>query len=146
MSNYETDPAGLGIGKRFGARDVGGTGGSYVHNNSEREAVFHLVAGEAMSAAQMTATLPAGYSVTDIVYEVTEAFDGTTPGFTVVIGGGTASTEDSLGTIIAATSYTAGSITNLTNVASKDLVITPDTATQGATVGKARIVAKYVAL
>lgn len=143
MSSYESDPAGLGVGKRYGARGIGGTVGEFPQTGSMREIVFELVGGEPVDAATLTATLPANYLIDDIIYEVETIFAGTTPGFTVTIGGGTASTENALGVAIAATSYTAGSITNLSNVASKDVVLTLDAAGLASATGKATVVVKY---
>lgn len=145
MSTYESDPAGLGVGKRYGPRGIGGTKGEYIHEGSVREMVFELVAGEPLDAATLTKQLPAGYLIESIRYEVAEAFAATS-GFTIAIGGGTASTEDSLATIAAAASYTAGAITNLSSTSAQNLVVTVDAAGLASTTGKATIVVKYVVI
>jgi hypothetical protein len=143
MSTYESDPAGLGIGKRYGDRGIGGTVGEFIQDGALREVVFELQGGEPVDAATLTTTLPAGYLIDSIVYEVETIFAGTTPGFTVTIGGGTASTENALGVAIPATAYTAGSITNLSSVTAKDLVLTLDAAGLASATGKATVVVAY---
>jgi hypothetical protein len=143
MSTYESNPAGLGVGKRYGAKGIGGTVGEYAHNDSSRELIFEIKAGEPLDAATLTKSLPAGYLVNDVKYEVTEVFLGTTPGFTCAIGGGTASTEDQLAALAPAASWTVGSATNLSSTTAKDFVVTLDAAALASATGKATIVVQY---
>jgi len=146
MSTFESDPAGLGVGKRYGPRGIGGTVGEYIQNDSLREAVFNLKAGEPVDAATLTKALPAGYLIDDILWEVTTVFNGTTPGFTIAIGGGTATGEHALGTAIAATAYTPGSITNLSSTTTQDVVLTLDANGLAAVTGEAKVIVKYTVI
>lgn len=46
MSTYATNPAGIGVGKRYGARSIGGVGGSLIGLDSNLDVVIHIDAAD----------------------------------------------------------------------------------------------------
>lgn len=145
MSTYESDPAGLGVGKRYGPRGVGGTIGEYIQSGTLREVVIEVVAGEPMSAALFTRSLPANYLIDDVLFEVNEAFNGTTPTIQWAIGGGTAATAETVAAVKAVDTY-AGAPTNLSSTSALNFVLTPNAGAIASTTGKATVVVKYSVL
>src|SRR5690606_4329442 len=71
---YEADPAGLGIGHRYGPRNLGGVAGVYRGDGAEREYIWELMAGEVDATPALTLVLPANYLVESVYDEVEEAF------------------------------------------------------------------------
>ena len=149
MSTYSTGQfnhnAGSNIvGKRYGERGIGGTVGEFIQNDSQREIVFNLKAGEPLDIGTLIKELPAGYLIENVYHEVIVAFDGTTPGFTMVVEGNTAiTTEVSLATITAMTDTVITGMDTLSSTSAENLIVTVDTAGQEATVGEAVIVVIY---
>jgi len=147
MSNYESNPAGLGVGQRYGPRTVGGVNGSFVQNDSQRQVVFDLQAGEPLTGTPMTAPLPANYLVEKIYLEVETAFAATS-GANVSIGGGAAlTTELPLATAIAMTDIgTLTGLGNLSGLTAVNIVLTGDAASIASAAGKARVIVQYKAV
>ena len=46
MSTYESNPAAIGVGKRYGARTIGGVGGTLIGLDSEMDIVVHIDAAD----------------------------------------------------------------------------------------------------
>lgn len=46
MSTYASDPAGIGVGKRYGARSIGGVGGNLIGLDSNLDVVIHIDAAD----------------------------------------------------------------------------------------------------
>lgn len=46
MSTYASNPAAIGVGKRYGARTIGGVGGSLIGLDSEVDVVVHIDAAD----------------------------------------------------------------------------------------------------
>jgi hypothetical protein len=78
MSTYETDPAGLGVGKRYGPLSLGGSGGVTCGANGEFRYVVEVSAEEIAANPSVELRIPASYGViTDVRLEVEEAFPAT---------------------------------------------------------------------
>ncbi len=78
MSNYEQSGPG-GVGKRYGALDLGGTSGITRGNNGEYFLDFETSAPEAEALNGQTFQIPSSYGLISSVYvEVEEGFVGGT--------------------------------------------------------------------
>lgn len=76
MSNFESDPAGLGVSKRYGPLDTGGNMGVTTAESGEGRIVFEVGAQELGASAAYAFTIPEGYArITDVFVETEEAFE-----------------------------------------------------------------------
>lgn len=143
MSTYESDPAGLGVGKRYGPLAVGGVGGELPNTGTQKELVFELTAGEVF-ASGITLPLPAGYLVESLYLEVEEAFAATTEA-DLIIDGGTGLTTGKFDLAVAAAtaSVALGTLTNLSGTSAVNAVLTVDAAGIASATGNARVVVQY---
>lgn len=66
MSDYEADPAGLGVGKRYGPLAVGGVAGKIGGVDASQQCQFMLAAGEDEGLNAMAQQLPAYARITKI--------------------------------------------------------------------------------
>ncbi len=146
MSNYEANPAGLGIGKRFGDRKVGGVVGSFVQNDAQREIVFDLAAHEPMSGVPMTVELPANYLVEEIYLEVETAFVSSSTANLSINGGGALSTALALATAAPMAKVAITGLANLSGTSAVNIVLTGNSTAIGSATGKARVVVRYKAV
>ena len=145
MSNYETDPAGTGVGKSYGTRGVGGVAGAYSESSQDKEFSVELSAGELNRPLSFDlpayALESASYNVSS-TYTVTEAFEaGST--FQMALDGtpaGAIEVLDVLGQ--AAFDPSVGAAIDGTQAAGVISVVPNATAIASAT-GKVRIVAIY---
>jgi len=144
MSTYESDPANLGISKRYGPLRVGGVGGELPNTGTQKELVFELTAGE-IFAAGITLPLPAGYLVEALYVEVETAFAASSTA-ALSIDGGTAEVIV-LSTAQGITSDAIGTMVNLSGTSAVNIVLTPNSnaiATAVADVNPtARVVVQY---
>lgn len=90
MSNYEQDPAGLGVGKRYGPLDLGGVGGKTCTAGNDEEAIFEISAEEA--AVPLEITLFSESLVTGAFLEVEEVFAASSTVVYQIGSGGTPAT------------------------------------------------------
>jgi len=75
MSNYESNPAGLGVGKRYGALSLGGVAGVTCGANGEYALVAEVSAEELAATSSIDIRIPEGYGYIEKVrVEVEEAF------------------------------------------------------------------------
>ena len=150
MSSYETNPAGLGVGKRYGPLHLGGKQGGKKGYGSENEAVFEISFEELAASAAQAIKIPAYSKITNITVTVDEVF-GTGDTFAINMDGNpiteAAVPVSALGiTNPALQSTTAANLVNDTTSA-VDLVLdtalidagTPET-------GSAKIVVEYIKL
>lgn len=143
MSNYSTNPAGLGVGKRYGSLSTGGIAGEYEKDGANREIIFEIKAGETQA---ITLPLPAFYRVETIYYEVETAFAASST-TNMAIGGGVAlTTPIPLSTQAAITSVALTGLTNTSGVAATTIVFTNNANTIASTTGSARIYVQYKAI
>lgn len=146
MSTYESDPAGLGTGKRYGKLNVGGVAGTYRGEGSQSEIIYELAAGEMVNGAPFTVPLPANYLVEAVYLEVEEAFAATSGANFSIDGGDALTTELPLSSAIALTSVALTGLTKLSGTAACNIVLTADAASIASTTGKARVVIQYKAV
>lgn len=146
MSNYEANPAGLGIGQRYGAREVGGTSGTFGFEGSQREAVYELEAGEPLTGVPMTVDLPANYVVETIYFEVEEAFAATSTANLSINGGAGLTAAIALSTAGPLTSKAITGLGNLSGTAAVKMVLTGNAAAIASSTGRARVVVRFKAV
>lgn len=146
MSTYESNPAGLGVGQRYGARTVGGVNGSFVHNDSQRQVVYDLSAKEPMVGVPMTAGLDGGYLVESIYVEVEAAFAASSTANLSINGGAGLSTAISLSSATPLASRVLTGLANLSGVNDVNIVLTGNAAAIASSTGKARVVVQYKAV
>lgn len=146
MSTYESDPANLGISKRYGPLRVGGVGGELPNTGTQKELVFELTAGEVF-ATGITLPLPAGYLVESLYLEVEEAFASSSTANIAIGGGDPLDTAFNLAAASAVTSVVLTGLTNQSGTSAVDIVLTPNAnaiATASAVINPhARVVVQY---
>lgn len=75
MSRYEADPAGLGVGKRYGPLSLGGTAGVTQAASGEGRVVFEISLEELAVTPVLSWEIPENYAlITGAFVEVEEAF------------------------------------------------------------------------
>lgn len=75
MSTYESDPAGLGVGKRFGPLHLGGVAGITNGDNGQFVHVAEVSAEELSANGSISFKIPDGSAlITGVYVEVEEAF------------------------------------------------------------------------
>lgn len=146
MSNYVANPAGLGVGKRYGALKVGGVSGVYRGEGSQQEIVFELTAGEIVNGAPFTVPLPANYLVQAIFLEVETAFAASSTANIAINGGVALTTPIPLSAQSALVSVALTGLTNLSGTAAVNLVLTGNANAIASTTGNARILVQYKAI
>jgi len=146
MSNYETNPAGLGIGQRYGRRDVGGVSGTFPFEGSQREAVFELKSGEPLTGLPMTVNLPANYLVEEVYLEVEEAFAASSTANISINGGVGLTTALVLSTAAALGQKAIAGLANLSGTAAVNIVLTGNAASVASATGQARVVVRFKAV
>jgi len=146
MSNYATNPAGLGVGKRYGPLNVGGIGGEMNSFGANREIVFELRAGETAAGLGFTLALPANFRVETIYYEVESAFAASST-CNIAIGGGAAlTTPIPLSSAAAITSVALTGLTNTSSTTAMNIVFTANANAIASTTGSARVYVQFKAI
>lgn len=84
--SYESDPAGLGVGKRYGPLNLGGSNGVKSTLGSDDEYVFFVTTEELSADAAQTFEVPPYSEVVSTWYKVDDAF-GTGDTFALTLGG-----------------------------------------------------------
>ena len=74
MSTYESDPAGLGVGKRYGPLHLGGVQGAHKTYGNVGEAVFEVSFEELSASAAQAIKVPPYAQITEVTAEVKEVF------------------------------------------------------------------------
>lgn len=147
MSTYEADPAGLGVGKRYGARGIGGVAGVYRGDGAEREYIWEFTAGEVLNgAASLSLILPAFYRVESIYYEVEEAFATDAEVNVSIDGGATLTTPIPLDAVAAITSAGLTGLANVTSTTNEPITVSGNTEAVESGTGKARIMVRFKAV
>jgi len=143
MSTYESDPAGIGVGKRYGPLAVGGVAGELPNTGTQKELVFELAADEMVTGAPMTLPLPANYLVEALYLEVEEAFAASSVADLSIDGGAGLTTDFVLSTAAAIASVATTGLANLTGTSAVNIVLTPDANAIASGTGKARVIVQY---
>lgn len=71
---YSSDPAGLGVGKRYGPLHLGGVQGAQKTYGAYTEAVFEISFEELDASAAQVIKVPAYAEIVEVVAEVKEVF------------------------------------------------------------------------
>lgn len=149
MSTYESDPAGLGVGKRYGPLAVGGLTSAYRGEGTSHQVVFELAGGEVLTGVPMQAEVLEGYTIDSVVLEVSTAFASTSSADIVITPtGGSAgnglTTDFDLATLSPpVTDSTMTGLTEVSNLTGATIQLTGDAAAIASTVGEARVVVNY---
>lgn len=145
MSTYEADPAGLGVGKRYGPLGVGGVAGDLPSTGSQKEIVFELIAGEIFTGGGATLTVPLlpNYLVESLYLEVEEAFAASSVADLSIDGGAGLTTDFVLSAAAPIVSVVLTGLANVTGAGGVDIVCIPDSNAIASATGKARIVVQY---
>lgn len=146
MSTYSSNPAGLGVGKRYGPIFAGGMSGAYRGEGSQREIIVELAAFETPTGAPLTVQIPDNYLVESIHLEVETAFASSSTVNLSIKGGAGLSTPMSLATQAALASVTLTGLANLSSTTGGSIVFTPNANAIASTTGKARILLRYKAI
>ena len=85
---YESNPAGLGVGKRYGPLHLGGVQGAHKTYGNVSEAVFEISFEELSASAAQVIKVPPYAQVTEVTAEVKEVF-GTGDTLDVTLAGNT---------------------------------------------------------
>lgn len=141
---YVTNPAGIGVGKRYGPRGVGGLTGVHRGDGINREIVIEMMAGElANNAFPFTKVLQENYLVDAIYVEVEEAFaTGSTVNLTIE-GGAALTTPISLATAAPVTSVALTGLANTSATAEALLRAVFSAQALASGTGKARVLVNY---
>lgn len=146
MSTYAANPAGLGVGKRYGPLNVGGIGGEMKSLGANREIVFELRAGETQAGLGYTLPLPANFRVEAIYVEVETAFAASST-CNVAIGGGAAlTTPVALSSASAITTVALTGLANTSSTTAMNIVFTANANAIASTTGSARLYVQYKAI
>jgi hypothetical protein len=141
MSNYESNPAGLGIGKRYGGRYIGGATGVLKTDGSDVD--ITVILGHDELNGPLNYKLPAFCEIVGAFVSVEEAFaDTSIVAFKVGSGGTPMTTPVDLATEGILEVNLTGLAPTKTGATSEDLVVAPNGAALASTVGKAKLVIK----
>lgn len=146
MSTYVANPAGLGVGKRYGPLNRGGVVGVYRGEGSTREFIFELGAGEPASGRVMTIPMVANYVITNIWVEVEEAFAASSTANLSVNGGAGLTTPISLATAVPLTSVALTGLANTSGTTDITIVLTANANALASSTGKARVLVVWKAI
>ena len=72
---YQSDPAGLGVGKHYGSRQAGDTAGVFGGVNAVETATFQVVAGDIAYLEDQAVKVPPYALVQEVFVRVDEAFE-----------------------------------------------------------------------
>ncbi len=146
MSSYSSNPAGLGVGKRYGPLGKGGIAGHYKGEGSNREIVYELTAGEVVNGTPFTVPLPANYLVLAIFLEVEVAFAASSTANIAIGGGAALTTPLNLAVAAPLAAVVLTGLANLSSASALNLVLTGNANAIASTTGNARIVIQYKAI
>jgi hypothetical protein len=140
--SYEADPAGLGVGKSYGPREVGGIDGEVALKDMEGYKSFQVTAGTSDDTYETT--ILQNYLVKSIVLNVKEAYAASSTADFSIDGGAGLTTDLDLAT------EGVTEITDLTGLANTsgsgpvDLALTLDANAKGSATGDVEITVKYL--
>lgn len=139
--SYESNPSGIGVGKSFGERGLGGVDGSVKTAGKEAQIVFDFTAATKTDA--YSAPILAGYIVTGLTLSVEEAFGSGATADLSIDGGAGLTTDLDLNTVGVSKPALTG-LANTSGTGPVDVVLDlSDAQVQSATAGKATVVVTY---
>ena len=139
--SYETNPAGLGVGKTYGPKAVGGLEGQPKTSGFSKEIVFEFTAGAADEVLE-SIIIQDYYLVTGLTLEVDEAFAASSTANMSIDGGAGLTTALALATA----GISAPALTGLAKASGAgpvDVVLTLNANAKASAAGKGRLVVKY---
>lgn len=139
--SYETNPAGLGVGKTYGPKSTGGIEGQPKTAGFTKELSFEFTAGTSGEVYE-SIVIQDYYLVTGLTLEVDEAFAATSTADLSIDGGAGLTTDLDLATL----GISAPALTGLANTAGAgpvDVVLTLNAAALASATGKGKLVVKY---
>lgn len=138
---FESNYAGIGVGKTFGVRDTGGVNGQVRTAGKEVQLTFEVTA--ATVGDVYSSTILNDYIVTGLLLNVEEGFGSGATADISIDGGAGLTTDLNLNTV----GLTKPALTGLANTSGSgpvDVVLDlSDVETQAATAGKATLVVTY---
>lgn len=146
MSTYATNPAGLGVGKRYGPLNVGGIGGEFNSFGANREIVFEIRAGETAAGLGYTLMLPANYRVETIYLEVETAFAASSTANISIGGGAALTTPIPLSSTSAITTVALTGLANTSSLTAQNIVFSANANAIASTTGSARVYVQFKAI
>ncbi len=146
MSNWSANPAGLGVGKRYGPLGVGGVSGEYRGDGAVREIIYEITAGEVTNGQPLTRTLPANYLVDAIYVEVETAFAASSTANLSINGGAALTTPIALSSALPLTVVALTGLANTSGTTAVNIVLTGNANAIASTTGKARVLVRYKAV
>jgi hypothetical protein len=139
--SYQSNPAGLGVGKTYGAKAVGGVDGEVRTSGMTKQIVLQLTAGS-IADSYKSKIIHDGYIVTKLTLDVEDVFAaGSTLDFSIDGGAGLTTDLD-----LAVAGVTQPALTGLTKTSGSgpvEVVFTPDADALASSVGKAKLVVEY---
>lgn len=139
--SYQSNPAGLGVGKTYGAKAVGGVDGEVLTSGMTKQVVLQLTAAT-IKDVYKSKIIHKGYIVTKLTLDVEEAFAASsTMNFSIDGGDGLTTALN-----LASKAISQPALTGLTKTAGDgpvDVVFTPNANALASTVGKAKLVVEY---
>jgi len=146
--SYETDPAGLGVGKRYGPLGLGGMQGAMRGADGVTTAVFEITFDELDASAAQAITVPPYSRIIATYVEVEEVF-GTGDTFAPELNGTLITSAvipvSALGNLVVANSVTDADLT--TGATAETLLMDVALIDAGTPLtGKAKCIVQYVAI
>jgi hypothetical protein len=140
--SYQSNPAGLGVGKTYGARAIGGVDGEVRTSGMTKQVVLQLTAAT-IKDVYKSKIIHDGYLVNKITLDVEDSFAASsTLNFSIDGGVGLTTPLD-----LATAGITQPALTGLTKTAGAgpiDVVFTPNANALASAVGKVKLVIDYV--
>lgn len=139
--SYETNPSGLGVGKTYGQRAIGGVDGQVRTAGMKKEIVFQATA-DSSGDAYVSEIIQDGYLVEAIYLDVEEAFAASSTADLSIDGGAGLTTDLDLATA----GISSPALTGLANTAGSgpvDVTLTLNANALASAAGKVKIVVQY---
>ncbi len=143
MSTYVANPAGIGVGKRYGPLNRGGVTGVYRGEGSNREFIFELGAGEPLTGKPVTIPVVAGYVIAAIWVEVETAFAASSTANLSINGGAGLTTPIALSAPLPLTSVALTGLANTSGTTDVNIVLTGNANAIASATGKARVLVPW---
>lgn len=139
--SYESDPAGLGVGKTYGPRAVGGVDGEAWEAGMSGSKVFQVTADTVDDVYE--ALISTSYAVQEIVLNVKEAFAASSTADLSIDGGAGLTTDLDLATAGVSVITSLAGLANTSGQGPVDLALSLDSNALASATGDAEITVKY---
>ena len=122
MSTYAANPAKIGVGKRYGARTIGGVGGNLIGLDSELDVVVHIDAADDGGPKEVMLPPLASFDLNTVFQATKTAFGAGAVTFTI-------KPKEAAGTFAAGVAMDAITLGTAIGVSNHDVNTTATTAT-----------------